>query len=457
MYGKIKRSIAKLILVMGMAAVLSGLLGLTSPAQAGDATMTSASSASDTNESLDTEVSEKSDAATVSGDVEDVLTANAGFIGKSKKVKACKAYAEKLEQRAPPRDPQAFCSGTVKVKLFGKIVASCPTGYLGAKMTLGVSLRQVVKARAFAKSVASGRVRTWARIKIRDLAKIKGKTYIECVKIPTPPPPVVEYDKCPDIPGNQPADYVCNPTPPPPPPPTETYAPTMDASAGVCVAPGGTSGVINVTGTNKDNVTRTLIFTAPGKAPVEKTVSAGSTESVSFSGFAPGSYTVKVEVKETGKFATKTVTVIQCETPVYNCPPGTTWTDIDKDGIREEGECFGPPTFTQFREFNDLYHSLPGMPTTMDHFVTVDTPAGHSYTITWEAVWGSFATPTKTGQDGVQVSSTYTAPSEVPPAHPDMGLAAGYDKITVTVVDNVTGQRVVRSTAPFRIKAWPSD
>jgi hypothetical protein len=430
MYSKFKRSMAKFIFMMGVAAVI-GMLGL-SPAQASDTTSTTTVTATP-----------------------DILNAGAKFIGKSKKVAACRAFAEKIERNAPPRDPSAECKGTLRVLIFGVVkTPPCPSGWFGGSAKARLSFKETQKARSFAKTIARGRASALATTLIKDRVKVTGEASSTCVRIP---PPVVEYDKCPDIPGNQPADYVCNPTPPPPPPPTETYAPTMDASAGVCVAPGGTSGVINVTGTNKDNVTRTLIFTAPGKAPVEKTVSAGSTESVSFSGFAPGSYTVKVEVKETGKFATKTVTVIQCETPVYNCPPGTTWTDIDKDGIREEGECFGPPTFTQFREFNDLYHSLPGMPTTMDHFVTVDTPAGHSYTITWEAVWGSFATPTKTGQDGVQVSSTYTAPSEVPPAHPDMGLAAGYDKITVTVVDNVTGQRVVRSTAPFRIKAWPSD
>jgi hypothetical protein len=212
MYSKIKRSMAKFILMMGMVAVISGLLGLTTvPASASSENV----SVQDTTSVTDnTEVQAKdSTPSTVSGDVEDVLSANASFIGKSKKVKACKAYAEKRERRSPPRDPQAGCWGDLKVKLFGKIVASCPTGYLGAKMTLGVSLRQTVKARSFAKSVASGRVRTWARFKIRDLAKIKGKTYIECVKIPvvTPPPPPPTCVSHPDMPE-------CI-TPPPPPPP----------------------------------------------------------------------------------------------------------------------------------------------------------------------------------------------------------------------------------------------
>lgn len=97
-----------------------------------------------------------------------------------------------------------------------------------------------------------------------------------------------------------------------------------------------------------------------------------------------------------------------------------------------------PPVFIQFREFNDLEINWKD-----DHCVTVDTPAGHTATVYWEAKFGSFATPSKTAQDGVQICSIYKAPSEVP--------ASGTDTITVRVVDNTTGKSVTKTTDPFVI------
>lgn len=97
-----------------------------------------------------------------------------------------------------------------------------------------------------------------------------------------------------------------------------------------------------------------------------------------------------------------------------------------------------PPVFVQFREFNDLEVNWVD-----DHCVTVDTPAGHTATVYWEAKFGSFAIPTKQAQDGVQVCSDYKAPSEVP--------AGGTDTIKVRVVDNVTDKSVTQSTDPFII------
>ena len=237
---------------------------------------------------------------------------------------------------------------------------------------------------------------------------------------------------------------------------TPTYeAPSVDVTPVACVEPGQTRDV-TITVSNPNGSADTARVTYRGQTS-EKAIAAHGQATFTFANQAAGTYSGTALLVNANKSKSFTVTVEECEVPPpYTCPPGTSWTDIDHDGVREEGECFGPPTFTQFREFNDLYKSLPGQPTTMDHFVTVDTPAGHSYTVTWTAVWGSFAAPTKTGQDGVQVSSTYTAPSEVPPAHPGEGLSAGYDKITVTVVDNVTGQQIVRSTAPFKIKEWPA-
>ncbi len=97
------------------------------------------------------------------------------------------------------------------------------------------------------------------------------------------------------------------------------------------------------------------------------------------------------------------------------------------------------PMFIQFREFNDLEVKW-----TSDHCVTVDTPAGHSATVYWTAVYGSFAIPQKTAQDGVQICSLYKAPSEVP--------NGGTDTITVTATDNVTDKSVTKSTLPFVIQ-----
>lgn len=243
-----------------------------------------------------------------------------------------------------------------------------------------------------------------------------------------------------------------------PPPPPSYDAPSVSANASACVKPGESTGVVTVNTVNNNDTAVNATFKLAGKPDQTKSVAANSSASVQFTGLAPGSYSGSVSFgAPVNKSAAFNVTVNVCDVPPpYECPPNTKWTDIDKDGKKEEGECFEAPVFVEFREFNDLYRSLPGTPTTMNHFVTVDTPAGHSFSVTWSTVWGSFATPTKTGQDGVEVGNTYTAPSEVPPAHTDAGLAAGYDKITVTVTDNVTGQKITRSSAPFRIKEWPT-
>ncbi|HRK40664.1 MAG TPA: hypothetical protein PLN95_01120 [Candidatus Saccharibacteria bacterium] len=104
-----------------------------------------------------------------------------------------------------------------------------------------------------------------------------------------------------------------------------------------------------------------------------------------------------------------------------------------------------PPTFMQFRQFNDLYKSLPDQPTTMEHCVTVDFPEGHSGEVFWDANRGSFANPRKAAQDGVQICSIYTAPSE-----------SGSDTITVTATDSTTELSVTKTSDPFAIKEWPA-
>ena len=318
------------------------------------------------------------------------------------------------------------------VSVTGKL--ACPAGDLYGSASAAASGRTdvsiYVKARSVAEAKIKGQASGEANTSALAAARVQAKTTHEMEALAK-------------------VTLTCSDAPP------AYETPSVDVSPVACVEPGQTRDV-TVTVSNPNGSADTARVTYRGQTS-EKAIAAHGQATFTFANQAAGTYSGTALLVNANKSKSFTVTVEECEVPPpYTCPPGTSWTDIDHDGVREEGECFGAPTFTQFREFNDLYKSLPGQPTTMDHFVTVDTPAGHSYTVTWTAVWGSFAAPTKTGQDGVQVSSTYTAPSEVPPAHPGEGLSAGYDKITVTVVDNVTGQRIVRSTAPFKIKEWPA-
>lgn len=203
----------------------------------------------------------------------------------------------------------------------------------------------------------------------------------------------------------------CKDTPSEPTP--ETEKPTVTAQAKACVKPGEASGVITGTVGSPNSTADTAVISI-GSQSTEKSVSAGGTASFSFSGFAPGTYTVNVTLKNAKKSTSTTVVVEKCDVP----PPAE------------------PPVFVQFREFNDLEVNWKD-----DHCVTVDTPTGHTATVYWEAKFGSFTTPSKPAQDGVQVCSVYKAPSEVP--------ASGTDTITVRAVDNVTGKSVTKATDPF--------
>ena len=318
----------------------------------------------------------------------EVLKASAKFKGKSKKVKACKAYAAKLEQQAPPEDPQALCKGKVKVVVKGKVAQSCPAGYFGGSAQLSVKIVIKAKARAFAKSIASGRVQTWASTKIKVHLKVTGKTTLECVKIPETP---VTYE-----------------------------TPSVDVSPIACINPGEKRDV-TVTASNPNNVADTARLTFRGQT-TEKAIAAHGQTTFTFTGVGAGSYSGTALLVTAGKSKSFTVTV-------ENCPPVE----------------YPAPMFMQFREFNDFYKSLPGTPVTMDHCVTVDFPEGHSGEVFWTAELGSFATPRKAAQDGVQVCSTYTAPSE-----------AGHDTITVTATDSVSGKSVTKTSRAFVIKEWPA-
>jgi hypothetical protein len=130
-----------------------------------------------------------------------------------------------------------------------------------------------------------------------------------------------------------------------------------------------------------------------------------------------------------------------CKTPPKEhdeCP--------DIPGNQPEGyECESPeppekPVWMQFREFNDLEVNW-----TDDHCVTVSFPSG-SGTISWDAIYGSFATPTMPANSGEQVCNWYKAPSEVPQP------SGGTDTISVVATDAQSGTTIgPRSTQPFRI------
>jgi hypothetical protein len=204
----------------------------------------------------------------------------------------------------------------------------------------------------------------------------------------------------------------CSSNPPP------TYeAPGVDVTPMACVAPGDTQDA-SITVSNPNSVDDTAKVTYRGQV-YTKSVAAHGQVTFTFPNQGAGSYSGTALLVTADKSKSFTITVAECVYPA--------------------------PLFMQFRQFNDLYKSLPEQPTTMDHCVTVDFPSGHSGSVFWEANRGSFATTTKPAQDGVQVCSTYTAPSE-----------SGTDTITVTATDSVSGKSVQKTSDPFTIKEWPA-
>ena len=187
---------------------------------------------------------------------------------------------------------------------------------------------------------------------------------------------------------------------------------------------------VNTTADGRGSASGSLSYTGRTK------VNAINAKKVTLSQEARGE--IKLDAESS---ALATITV---EYDCGNPPPSTHDECPDIPGDQPEGyECeppppSNPPVFVQFREFNDLEVNWVD-----DHCVTVDTPAGHTATVYWEADFGSFAIPQKTAQDGVQICSDYKAPSEVP--------AGGTDQITVRAVDNVTDLSVTDSTDPFVI------
>jgi hypothetical protein len=139
----------------------------------------------------------------------------------SKKMEDCFAEGDKFDQpQTRPVDPSAKCKGKVKVKLVAKAFGFCPAPWQGGTASSRAKLVNVVKVKAYAKTVAVGRA--WSKVKTKikmKVAKVKAKAKVTCVAPPgvNPPPPVIP---CP--PGSifDPVTNTCakdgSTTPPPP-------------------------------------------------------------------------------------------------------------------------------------------------------------------------------------------------------------------------------------------------
>lgn len=213
----------------------------------------------------------------------------------------------------------------------------------------------------------------------------------------------------------------CTGTPPPPPSYT---APSVSASAEACVAIGGNSGVVDVTGNNPNDVAGPGTFTLAGASHNAGTVAANSSASTQFTGLAPGTYSGTFSLGEPiNKSVSYTVTVNQCDTPVAPAP------DVTLD------------TMNQVIETKSATTGL-----------AVQVYGGDTATVTIATLWGQITT-TKTFNNVSGSWNTtigYTAPGEIPDgsqSFPDTPPPpAGYDQVHVVVVDNQTGKKVVAYT-----------
>lgn len=224
MYGKIKRSIAKLILVMGLTVLVASLLGLTSaPASASSENVQAQDSSSTTLESVNSKVKkgtksnikcDKAPGSFVAPNGITVLNTKTCFNVKVLKKMGCNTEAGKIERPAPRRDPKSKCKGRARVVFKLKYeTPDCPPGYIGGKLRMSLTIEQMLKALGLSKSIATGRVDTWARTQIKILDKFKGEVTNDCVMIPivTPPPPPPPPPTC----ESHPEMPECIKTPPP--------------------------------------------------------------------------------------------------------------------------------------------------------------------------------------------------------------------------------------------------
>ena len=104
----------------------------------------------------------------------------------------------------------------------------------------------------------------------------------------------------------------CTDTPNPEPEPDK---PTVSVDAGACVAPSEATGIVTVVVGNPNDIDDTATVTVGDKPSQTVSIAAGSTKSLTFSGFAPGTYGVSVKLVTANKAATTSVTVEQCDVP----------------------------------------------------------------------------------------------------------------------------------------------
>lgn len=221
-----------------------------------------------------------------------VLTNKMCFDVKILKKMGCDTEAGKIERPAPPRDPKSKCKGKAVIHFKIDYKTQCPPDWFGGSLRLFLNIRQKVGALGLSKSIASGRVDTWARthLKLKDRFKIRVAN--DCAQLPPPPPPTVTYS-----------------------------APTVGATAQSCVKQGEQTGAITVMGVNPNSVAATGTFTLGNKPPQTFTVGAGQSVSANFSGFAPGLYSgtfsLGAPINLTAGF---TAVVQECEKTTTNNP-----------------------------------------------------------------------------------------------------------------------------------------
>lgn len=104
----------------------------------------------------------------------------------------------------------------------------------------------------------------------------------------------------------------CGTTPPPPP----TYeAPTISVNPGACVNQGETTGIVTVVVTNPNNSASPADVTVGSTTKHVDSIAAGSSATLTFSGFGPGTYGVTAVLTAFNKSASTSVTVAKCDVP----------------------------------------------------------------------------------------------------------------------------------------------
>jgi hypothetical protein len=200
--------------------------------------------------------------------------------------------------------------------------------------------------------------------------------------------------------------------------------PGISASAEACVQQGQSNGVVNGLVVNNDTVAHDANVTIDAKDVAPVTVNQvpgnGGSKPFSFSGLAPGQFTVTATMA--GQTISVPVTVGQCQSQ----PPTAFITQKNDVDVND--------TFTA---------TLNGT-----------IPDAHAASVLVTCHFGSITTSQTFTVNG-QYNSTigYKAPSEVPLG--DNQVQPGYDRIDVVVTDKVTGLQASVSTT-FKVNPSPT-